>query len=38
MREEQGVRHYSATDMVNFRGCSHATFLDVRQPHDLVSR
>ena len=34
MRDEQGVRLYSATDLVNFLGCGHATFLDVRQLHD----
>lgn len=31
MREEGGKRFYSATDLVNYLGCSHATVLDVRQ-------
>ena len=31
MREYQGKRLYSATDLVNFLGCVHATALDVRQ-------
>jgi predicted RecB family nuclease len=34
MREEQGVRLYAATDLVNFLGCGHATFLDLRQLTD----
>ena len=31
MREEGGKRFYSATDLVNYLGCSHATVLDLRQ-------
>lgn len=31
MREIQGSRLYSASDLVNFLGCSHATALDLRQ-------
>jgi predicted RecB family nuclease len=31
MREDRGVRLYSATDLVNFLGCGHATALDLRQ-------
>ncbi len=31
MREEGGLRFYSATDLVNYLGCAHATFCDLRQ-------
>ena len=31
MREEQGVSLYSASDLANFMGCRHATFLDLQQ-------
>ena len=31
MREEGGQRIYSATDLVNYLGCTHATFCDLRQ-------
>jgi predicted RecB family nuclease len=31
MREEGGKRLYSATDLVNYLGCSHASFNDLRQ-------
>jgi hypothetical protein len=31
MREERGHRFYSASDLVNYLGCAHATFCDVRQ-------
>lgn len=31
MRKESGKRFYSATDLVNYLGCSHATFSDLRQ-------
>jgi uncharacterized protein len=31
MREYQGKQLYSATDLVNFLGCAHATALDIRQ-------
>jgi predicted RecB family nuclease len=31
MREEGGKRIYSATDLVNYLGCTHATFSDLRQ-------
>jgi predicted RecB family nuclease len=31
MREEGGKRIYSATDLVNYLGCAHATFKDLRQ-------
>src|ERR1700691_2250547 len=38
MREEGGLRFYSATDLVNYLGCAHATACDLRQlthPVDL---
>jgi uncharacterized protein len=38
MREEGGLRFYSATDLVNYLGCPHATICDLRQltqPVDL---
>ncbi|KQV64088.1 TM0106 family RecB-like putative nuclease [Caulobacter sp. Root343] len=38
MREIDGTRLYSASDLVNFLGCGHATALDIRQlrtPVDL---
>jgi predicted RecB family nuclease len=38
MREKGGLRFYSATDLVNYLGCVHATFCDLRQltqPVDL---
>jgi predicted RecB family nuclease len=38
MREEEGLRFYSATDLVNYLGCAHATVCDLRQltqPVDL---
>jgi uncharacterized protein len=31
MREEGGRRFYSASDLVNYLGCAHATFCDLRQ-------
>jgi hypothetical protein len=31
MREEGGLRFYSASDLVNYLGCAHATFCDLRQ-------
>src|SRR4051812_23126790 len=31
MREEGGRRFYSATDLVNYLGCTHATYCDLRQ-------
>jgi predicted RecB family nuclease len=31
MRAEAGQRIYSATDLVNYLGCTHATFSDLRQ-------
>jgi uncharacterized protein len=31
VREEAGKRLYSATDLVNYLGCTHATFEDLRQ-------
>jgi len=31
MREEGGKRLYSASDLVNYLGCSHASFNDLRQ-------
>ncbi|MHC2680461.1 putative RecB family nuclease [Bradyrhizobium diazoefficiens] len=31
MREDAGKRIYSATDLVNYLGCTHATFNDLRQ-------
>lgn len=31
MREEGGLRFYSASDLVNYLGCEHATFCDLRQ-------
>jgi hypothetical protein len=31
MRIYQGRRLYSASDLVNFLGCTHATALDLRQ-------
>src|SRR4051794_31770215 len=31
MREVGGARFYSASDLVNYLGCAHATFCDVRQ-------
>jgi uncharacterized protein len=31
MREEGGQRFYSATDLVNYLGCAHATICDLRQ-------
>jgi predicted RecB family nuclease len=31
MREEDGKRFYSATDLVNYLGCTHATVCDLRQ-------
>jgi len=31
MRAEAGKRIYSATDLVNYLGCTHATFNDLRQ-------
>ena len=31
MRQENGLRFYSATDLVNYLGCAHATYNDVRQ-------
>lgn len=36
MREDGGVRLYSATDLVNFLGCQHSTVLDMRQLVDPV--
>jgi uncharacterized protein len=36
MREDKGVRLYSATDLVNFLGCQHSTVLDMRQLSDPV--
>lgn len=38
MREDQGVRLYSATDLVAYLGCTHATVSDIRhlgQPVDF---
>src|SRR5258708_32213589 len=31
MREERGLRFYSASDLVNYLGCAHARFWDLRQ-------
>jgi hypothetical protein len=31
MRNVNGTTLYSASDLVNFLGCAHATVLDVRQ-------
>jgi predicted RecB family nuclease len=31
MREKGGQRFYSATDLVNYLGCTHATYCDLRQ-------
>lgn len=31
MRHEGGKRFYAATDLVNYLGCAHATFCDLRQ-------
>jgi predicted RecB family nuclease len=31
MQEAEGVRLYSASDLVNFLGCAHSTVLDLRQ-------
>lgn len=37
MRNYEGRRLYSASDLVNFLGCAHATALDVRQLTDPVT-
>ncbi len=37
MREDGGEILYSASDLVNFLGCRHATFLDLRQLADPVT-
>ena len=31
MRKVNGATLYSASDLVNFLGCAHATMLDLRQ-------